>query len=154
MGHGIFQVASEAGKMDGIRAAMAIMRQKLLEALHRVDVFSALSQAQLELLRDTMIEAPYNSGEWVFEQGDSGDAFYVITEGSAVVLRHEGDDDDDKILAELSDGAYFGERALIKNDTRYAGIRATSRKLHTMCITRANFEAVLGKLEDLIPDKY
>ena len=103
----------------------------------------------------THAQAPFNQGDWVFEQGDDGDAFFVIIEGQALVLRTEGaDDEEDTVLAELSDGAFFGERALLKNGKRFAGIRATSNTLHTMSITRAAFEAVLGKLENLVPDRY
>lgn len=44
---------------------------------------------------------------------------------------------------------------MLKNQVRYAGIRATSRRLHTMCITRTDFERALGcKLEDCLPDKF
>ena len=56
-------------------------------------------------------------------------------------------------LAELSDGAYFGERSLLKGETRFASIRADT-KLQTMCITRLEFEMHFGPLKDLVPDKY
>ena len=57
-------------------------------------------------------------------------------------------------LATLGPGAYFGERALIKNQVRYAGIRADTARLHTKSISRADFEDVIGPLANLIPDKY
>jgi CRP-like cAMP-binding protein len=153
-GRSLSQLSSETSRMDGIKAAMAIVRQRLLEALHRVDVFSALTPDQLELLRDSMAEAPFKKGEYVFDQGDEGDTFYVITEGSAEVVRWEDGALNETILAALSEGAYFGERAILKKQVRYAGVRATSA-LHTMSITKRDFEEALGApLETIIADKY
>ena len=42
---------------------------------------------------------------------------------------------------------------MLKNDVRYASIKAKT-PMQTMCITRADFEEVLGPLADLVPDKY
>ncbi len=52
------------------------------------------------------VDAPFAEGEFVFEQGDEGDAFYVITEGAATVLRTEDDSAEEVVLAELGEGAY------------------------------------------------
>ena len=133
---------------------------RLLEALAKVELFSEMGPAKIMILADAMIEAPFNKGEWIFHQGDEGDAFYIIIEGEAVVIR----DPDNKqrqpqqepvVLAEISNGAYFGERALIKNQVRYAGVRAKSAKLLTMCVSRSALETALGEpFEHLVPDKY
>ena len=53
-----------------------------------------MSAEKLAALCDAMGDAPFTEGQHVFEQGDEGDAFYVITQGSAVVRRGvEGADD-------------------------------------------------------------
>ena len=58
------------------------------------------------------------------------------------------------VLAKIGEGATFGERALLKSEPRFAGVRATSA-LRTMCITKELFEHALGaSLHDLIEDKY
>eukprot|EP00966_Prymnesium_polylepis_P006757 155706-Prymnesium_polylepis.2 len=49
--------------------------------------------------------------------------------------------------------ANFGERALLKSQVRFAGVRADT-KLKCMCISRAGFEEILGPLHLLVPDKY
>ena len=58
-----------------------------------------------------------------------------------------------RCVARLGEGACFGERALLRDDVRYASVLATSR-LFTLYIRRDTFEAVLGKLADLVPDTY
>ena len=62
----------------------------------------------------------------------------------------EGDEDE---IAHLAEGATFGERALLRNEERFASIVATSR-LFTLSIDRMHFEATLGPLKDLVPDTY
>ena len=56
LGKGLTQLSGDAARLGGLKAAMAHTHQKLLEALHRVDIFSALAPAQLELLCNTMNE--------------------------------------------------------------------------------------------------
>ena len=61
----------------------------------------------------------------------------------------------ERVLAELSDGACFGERALLKNDTRFASIVASGEQgVECMTISRADFELALGPLTDYVPDDY
>lgn len=44
------------------------VKSKLLNALRKVEVFSKLDEPQLTALRDAMVEAPFEEGEWIFEQ--------------------------------------------------------------------------------------
>ena len=59
------------------------------------------------------------------------------------------------VLATVGPGGYFGERSLVKQQTRYASAVVTSKRLRALCVTRAGFEAALGcPLEALVPDHY
>ena len=49
-----------------------------------------------------------------------------------------------RLLAQLVAWQSFGERALLKNDTRFASVRVTSAELQAMCISRAVAEAALS----------
>lgn len=60
----------------------------------------------------------------------------VITEGQAVILRDEEDVSEPIVLAEVGEGAYFGERALLKNTVRFAPAKAASPSValyHLLC---------------------
>uniref|UniRef100_A0A7S3BQJ6 Cyclic nucleotide-binding domain-containing protein n=1 Tax=Haptolina ericina TaxID=156174 RepID=A0A7S3BQJ6_9EUKA len=134
--------------------AEAGVRLRLQEAVSRVEIFEALTVQQLAVLCDAMVETRYEPGEYVFEQGDTGDSFYVITEGSAHVIRteHEGSKDEQQTtLTTLRDGDYFGERALLTDLVRYADVQAVAN-LRTMSIRRSRFEEVLGPMADIIPE--
>ena len=57
-----------------------------------------------------------------------------------------------KVLAQLRDGAYFGERALLRNEVRVASVEVTSAELLAMCISRRDFES--QRFHELVPDAY
>ena len=87
----------------------------------------------------------------VLWQGDEGDAFYVILEGEFEVLISQGEGKGEMVVATLSEGGFFGERALLENKPRAASIRC-KKTARTMAITRDQFEAALGApLKELLP---
>ncbi|KAL1530160.1 hypothetical protein AB1Y20_001076 [Prymnesium parvum] len=141
-----------------LASADARVRAKLLDVLRAVDVFAELEESQLEQLRDAMVHAVFNEGDYVFEQDEEGDTFYIIVDGKASIIRVESSasgetKEEERVLSTVSAGAYFGERALLKSQLRYAGVRADTR-LKCMYITREGFEEILGPLHCLVPDKY
>jgi CRP-like cAMP-binding protein len=106
-------------------------------------------------LAETMSSTAFEEGENVFEQGDDGDAFYVVTEGEVEVLRKEPGSKELRVLSVMGFGAYFGERALLTNQVRYATVRSASKRLFTVSITRHAFESAIGtRLENIVPDRY
>ena len=55
--------------------------------MHRPQAFSQLSEKQLSTLVKAMHKTEFQEGEYVFQQGVTGDTFFVITEGEAEVVR-------------------------------------------------------------------
>ena len=125
---------------------------QLLATLAKVDIFKDMPAEDLERLKASMVEMTFAEGDLVFEQGEEGDAFYVILSGTASVIHSDEDTNEgETILAELKEGSFFGERALLKSETRFASVKATA-KLRTMALTRLMFERL--NLQELVPDKY
>merc|ERR1711988_7763 len=98
-----------------------------------------------------MSECSFSAGAAVFHQGEPGDDFFCITSGTAQVLRRDedGSNEDPKVIAELTEGDAFGERALLKNEPRFAGVVATT-PLQCQSISRDLFETVVGPLDQLL----
>jgi NADH dehydrogenase len=86
----------------------------------------------------------FEPGDFVFRQGDLGDSVYVIEEGECEVLREEGGSE--KILATLARGDYFGEMALLSDNTRNATIRARAAT-NVLIIPKHDFD----KLRESVP---
>ena len=89
--------------------------------LTRVPLLSELTRFEHEALCEYMDEETYHIGELIIEQGESGDAFFLILEGKAKVLRQERPEgidpkawDPPVELKMLTVGDGFGERSLMK----------------------------------------
>lgn len=67
----------------------------------------------------------YDSGQIIFRQGELGDCAYFIQSGEVEMIRHENGSE--FVLAKLSEGEYFGEKALISPSPRTATIRAATQ---------------------------
>jgi len=74
------------------------------------------------------MEKKLAEGDVLFREGERGDVMYLIREGKIKITK--GGDDDEKVLAVLKEGDFFGEMAIIDGSPRSASaIAATSSSL-------------------------
>jgi CRP-like cAMP-binding protein len=104
-------------QMQDGRGSVLVSRRRA--QLEKVPLFQALAPSDLDRLARVLREARASKGSVLFRQGDEGDMFYVIVEGSVGVVK------DGTPIAKLSEGEFFGETALLFTDTRTATIAAT-----------------------------
>jgi len=113
------------------------------ELLKQTGLFSSCSDKELESVMVTAKERSFDTGEVIIREGDPGLGFYLLLEGSAEV-RKGG-----KAVAELSPGDYFGEMALLLEDTpRTADVVATS-KATCLVITQWDLRALISTHPDI-----
>jgi NADH:ubiquinone reductase (H+-translocating) len=86
----------------------------------------------------------FEAGDIVFQQGDLGDSVYVIEEGECAVLQEENGAR--KLLTTLKAGDYFGEMALLSDQSRNATIQARTAT-NVLIIPKADFD----KLRHSVP---
>jgi len=79
-------------------------------------------------------------GEDVFHEGDPGDAWFVIFDGNARVLKQTGSEY--REIATLERGACFGEIAMLDSQARSATVRADG-PLTVLRFRRSRFEELL-----------
>jgi MFS family permease len=92
--------------------------EEQLELLRRNAIFAPLPASTLEQLADRMTEVRARAGEQIVRQGEPGDLFYVIEDGTVEVAV------DGQPAHELGRGESFGEIALLRNVPRTATVTA------------------------------
>jgi len=87
-------------------------------------LFDTLSEAERGIVRSYAEECRYAAGETIFEQGDPGDALYILLDGmvDAVVQQEHGGRG--VRVNSMAKGAVFGEMAILDPQPRSATIIA------------------------------
>ena len=83
-------------------------------------VFAKLPAANIEAMFKRLELKNVEAGQRIITQGQEGDYYYLIQQGTAVVTRIK--DNREVVLAEISDGAGFGEEALVSDTKRNATV--------------------------------
>ena len=117
-----------------------------VELLRRVPLFSGIDPAKLKLLAYTSDVVTYHTGQVLFRRGDQGDAAYVIIQGSAEVsvMTESGEIP----VAQLKDGDFLGEIAILCDTPRTATVTASS-ELKTLRIRKEPFFELLRQFPEM-----
>ena len=91
-----------------------------LRLLASVPIFAPLPGGSLEHVASRLVPLRVDPGETVIREGDEGDRFYIVAEGSLEVSQ------DGVPISELEPGGYFGEIALLRDMARTATVKAKS----------------------------
>lgn len=118
-----------------------------LERLRSLSLFVNLTAAELQIVDGLLYERDYLAGEVIFDEGEEGQAIYIIASGEVLICRQEQRDaghaaqpdlnepaglhprrrqGDTGRLAKLGPGTFFGELALLDNSPRSAQARAAT----------------------------
>lgn len=92
-----------------------------LRELKRMALFAELRQREVRVVNGFMHERSYLAREVVFDEGEQGEAFYVVLEGQVLICRQG---QPEAPLAVLGPGSFFGELALLDGAPRSAQVRA------------------------------
>jgi CRP-like cAMP-binding protein len=113
-----------------------------IEALRRVPLFAELGDDDLQCVADAVNEVQVPAGQLLVQPGTAGSGMFFIADGTAVVETKR-----DEI--ELGPGQFFGELALISEDsTRTARVQAKT-DLHCLALDRASFRTLVAEHPDV-----
>jgi CRP-like cAMP-binding protein len=117
-----------------------------VELLRRVPLFSGIEPAKLRLLAYTSDVLTYEPGQVLVRKDDVGDAAYVIITGDAEVTVPA--DGGDITVAELHDGDFFGEIAILCDTPRTATVTAKN-ELKALRIRKEPFFQLLHQFPEM-----
>lgn len=86
-------------------------------------VFKNLPLENVKKVYEKLETVEADKGQEVVTQGEPGDYFYIIEAGTAEVWQSGIYDNEQKLVATLSEGQHFGEDALIIDGNRNASVR-------------------------------
>jgi CRP/FNR family transcriptional regulator, cyclic AMP receptor protein len=100
---------------------MATLREDVLPTLERSPLFRGLNRKQLQDVVSRFDDATYLAGHGILTEGMQGPEFFIILDGEASVTT------DEKLLATLGPGGFFGEVAALDGGPRTASVKAETQ---------------------------
>lgn len=109
---------------------------QVISLLDRVPIFSACSKKELGLIARLVKQVQFPEGRIITRTGETGVGLHVISEGQAAVLSG------DRELAQLAEGDFFGEIALLDGGPRSADVVAKT-EVRTLALSAWDFRSLL-----------
>lgn len=130
--------------LGGVQDILA--KRMRIRILQSVPLLARLTEAKLIKLAGVMRVQSFNDGQYIIRQGEEGSRFYIINEGEVRCTRNVSQKQEEELIR-LSPMEFFGERALITNETRKANVIASG---HVECLVleRSSFQSLLTEVQD------
>jgi len=129
-----------------------------LERLRGLSLFVNLTPAELQIVDGLLHERDYLKDEVIFDEGEEGQAIYIIASGEVLISRQgsgrtaQAVPDEARLprrrqgdfgrVAQLGPGTFFGELALLDDSPRSAQARAANA-CHLIVFFRDDFVGLL-----------
>lgn len=111
-----------------------------LAQIRQLQLFSTLGPRELRVIDGVLHERRYLKDEIIFDEGEEGQALYVVLSGRVLICRPSAPDGGR--IAEIPAGALFGELALLEGAPRSAQARA-AEDCEVAALTRADFSGLV-----------
>lgn len=117
--------------------------QNVLDA---VPLFKGLTVINKKKLVEAMIPMTYMPGSYICRQGTTGNTFFILTEGTCKVTIN-GSESNEKEVAKLHPGDFFGEVALIESSNRRTANVISVDSVSCLTLSRNDFNRLLKNLK-------
>ncbi|KAM4616835.1 cGMP-dependent protein kinase 1 [Polymixia lowei] len=118
-----------------------------MQLLSSVPFLQSLPEDVIMNMSDLMEETHYTEGDYIIQQGTTGDTFYIISKGQVKVTEKTSGSEEPVLLSKLSGGQWFGEKALWGDDVRTVSVIAAG-DVTCLVINREAFKNVIGGVVD------
>jgi CRP/FNR family transcriptional regulator, cyclic AMP receptor protein len=121
---------------------------KNTELLKKVYLFNDLTQPELEKILKLAYEKKFEKETAIFQEGEIGDAFYIVTEGQiriSTMVPGVGEE----ALKVMRPGEYFGEMALIDDFPRSAAAIAHEGDVLLLAVYKRDFKKLMAEDKEM-----
>jgi putative ABC transport system ATP-binding protein len=129
--------------VDGSIKSDVVLRDavRICEFLRTVELFKHLTPTEITNIAEKMKRRHYDKDQIIIREGDPGEEFFLIGDGLVDVRKADGGQD--KSLATLGAGKFFGERALLVDEPRNATCVAASDRIEVFTLGKADFKQAI-----------
>ncbi|MEE9575289.1 MAG: cyclic nucleotide-binding domain-containing protein, partial [Gammaproteobacteria bacterium] len=113
----IMQLAGEGTELKRRLTEVKEERQAQTELVAIVPLLRGLSSEVLELIVEQTMSVGFKPGDAVMTEGERGDSMFIIIHGAVSVYKAG------ELIAELKEGDFFGEMALLGEQVRTATVK-------------------------------
>ena len=120
------------------------------EFIDKVPLFKDMSIHQKNVICDALKPIDFNAGDIIVREGEDGDDFFIIEEGTVECLKIVRGVQK-RVCPPLGLSSFFGELALLRNAPRSATVKA----LEAVCVLRIDrdtFDRTIGQIEAVHKD--
>lgn len=118
-----------------------------MSGLASIDLFTGFSPEKLETLKNLCVNKTYPKNTVIINEGDRSDSLYIIETGHVKVYLSD-EDGKEFLLNEMNPGDFFGELAVLDDDTRSASVM-TQEKTTVSILYKKDFNDILTKEPEL-----
>ena len=132
-----------------VKNAAVKKREKYESTLKKVEILKTMEDYEIGQICDALKIKNFKKGDYIIKQGDKGNDFYILDEGSAHAEKVFEEGKPAQSVKDYKSGDYFGELALLKGEPRAASIVADAN-CKCLSLDRMAFKRLLGPLEDIL----
>ncbi|KAM7113257.1 LOW QUALITY PROTEIN: cGMP-dependent protein kinase 2 [Ciconia maguari] len=131
-----------------MRVTAQTRQEQYRNFLRSVSLLKNLPEDKLTKIMDCLEVEYYDKGDYVIQEGEEGNAFFIIAKGKVIVTQSTADHSQPQLIKNLHKGDYFGEKALISDNVRSANVIA-DYNVECLIIDRETFNPTVGIHEEL-----
>ena len=114
---------SSLEKSIGGNISSIIHMNEMIQILRQVHILRPLGLENIKKVISCLKEIEIDDKDFVFKQGDPGDSFFIVKEGRVDIIK------DGVFLRTIGKNDFFGERAILYNESRSANAVAKAKTL-------------------------
>lgn len=125
----------------------AFQRRRMYESfLEEVPLLSSLTLYERSKIADALETQKFTDGQTIIQEGDKGEAFFMVEQGEAEVYKKDAGD---KAIKLYKKGDYFGELALLDDKPRAASV-VSKGECKVATLGKDGFQRLLGPVEGIM----
>jgi len=83
----------------------------------------------------------YKKGDYIFYDGDDGDNMFILLSGVVDIIK--GEEDNERVIATLHKGNFFGEMSILNNRVRSATVKVSSETARMLVLNKSRFRSMI-----------